>query len=144
MVEWLTWPGLLVRRDLALSSISLRAGRQQVSARYTTCEGEVSSCSPPAAHLYARHNSKDDEPEPEEDVDLLIDDVKWEDTEPVKLLDSSRRTKLVKSALGHLNVVLLVDVEMKEMGVVCKIRLLPWGRPWRGGRSCTPAPCLSS
>ena len=43
MAEYLTCPGLLVRRDLALSSISLRAGRQQVSARYTTCEGEVSS-----------------------------------------------------------------------------------------------------
>ena len=42
-----------------------------------------------------------DEPEPEEDVDLLVDDVEREKTERVVLLDLSRRSELVERALGH-------------------------------------------
>ena len=42
------------------------------------------------------------EPEPEEDVDLLIDDVQRQDTEPVMSLGGAARTKLVKTALGDL------------------------------------------
>ena len=45
----------------------------------------------------------DDEPEPQEDVDLLIDDVERKHAEAVKLLNCSRRTEFVKRALRHLN-----------------------------------------
>ena len=44
---------------------------------------------------------EDDEPEPERDVDLLVDDVQSEDTQSVQLLDGSRGSVLVESALGH-------------------------------------------
>ena len=45
----------------------------------------------------------DDEPEPQEDVDLLIDDVERKHAETVKLLNCSRRTEFVKRALRHLD-----------------------------------------
>ena len=50
----------------------------------------------------ATNNSQEDEPEPEEDVDLLVDDVERENAEPVKLLHRPGRTKLVECALCHL------------------------------------------
>ena len=43
-----------------------------------------------------------DEPEPEEDVDLLVDDVQRQDTESVMSLSGAAGTKLVKTALGDL------------------------------------------
>ena len=45
----------------------------------------------------------DDEPEPQEHVDLLIDDVERKHAETIKLLNCSRRTEFVKRALRHLN-----------------------------------------
>ena len=53
-------------------------------------------------YLDTSDDGQDDEPEPEEDVDLLVDDVEREDAETVKLLHRPGRTKLVECALGHL------------------------------------------
>ena len=50
----------------------------------------------------ASDNGKEGEPDPEENVDLLVDDVQWENTEAVFRLHSSGRTKLVEGALGYL------------------------------------------
>ena len=47
--------------------------------------------------------SKGDKPEPQEDIDLLIDNVEGKHAETVKLLNCSRRTEFVKRALRHLN-----------------------------------------
>ena len=47
-------------------------------------------------------NGESDEPEPQEDVDLLVDDVDGENAEAVEVLDGSRRTKPLEGALGHL------------------------------------------
>ena len=43
-----------------------------------------------------------DVPEPEEDVDLLVDDVHGQDAEAVLVLDRAGGTVLVEGALGHL------------------------------------------
>ena len=43
-----------------------------------------------------------DEPEPEEDVDLLVDDVEGEDAEAVVPGDGAGGAVLVEGALGHL------------------------------------------
>jgi len=45
---------------------------------------------------------KQDEPEPQEDVDLFIDNVQRQNTESIVLLNCARDTVLVESALGHL------------------------------------------
>ena len=45
---------------------------------------------------------KQEEPEPEKDVDFFVDDVEREDANAVKLLNASGGSKLVKSALGDL------------------------------------------
>ena len=42
-----------------------------------------------------------DEPEPKDDVNLLVDDVHPEDAHGVKLLDRSRTSELVEDALGN-------------------------------------------
>ena len=52
--------------------------------------------------MQLRHDGQEDEPEPEEDVDLLVDDVEREDAETVELLDGSRGSELVEGAFGHL------------------------------------------
>ena len=44
---------------------------------------------------------EEDEPEPESDVDLLVDDVQPEDTQSVQLDDRARCSVLVERALGH-------------------------------------------
>ena len=53
-------------------------------------------------YLDTSDDGQDDEPEPEEDVDLLVDDVEREDAQTVELLHRPGRTKLVECALGHL------------------------------------------
>ena len=45
--------------------------------------------------------AQDQEPEPEEDVDLLIDDIDGQDAEGIVALNVSRRAKLVEGAFGH-------------------------------------------
>ena len=45
----------------------------------------------------------DDEPEPEEDVDLLVDDVQRQHAQRVELLDRTGGTELVELTLGHLH-----------------------------------------
>jgi len=47
-------------------------------------------------------NGESDEPEPEEDVDLLVDDVHGQYAEAVLALDGAGGTVLVEGALGHL------------------------------------------
>ena len=57
----------------------------------------------------AGDDSKEDEPEPEEDVNLLVDDVEGKNAEAVFPLDSSRRTELVESTfcdLGEMKIVM--------------------------------------
>ena len=51
---------------------------------------------------HAGDGGEEDEPEPEEDVDLLVDDVQRKDTKPVMSLGGAAGTKLVKTALGDL------------------------------------------
>ena len=46
--------------------------------------------------------SQENEPEPQEDVDLLVDDVDGEDAEAVKHLDSPSGTEPLEGAFGHL------------------------------------------
>ena len=46
-------------------------------------------------------DGKSDEPEPQKDVDLLVDDVEGQQTESIVFLDLSRRSEFVKSAFGH-------------------------------------------
>ncbi len=53
-------------------------------------------------YLNASNDADDDKPEPEEDIDLLVNDVEGEDAEAIKLLNSPRRTELVEGALGDL------------------------------------------
>ena len=47
-----------------------------------------------------RDEGEDDEPEPESDVDFLVDDVQTEHTQGVHLLDGSRGSVFVESTLG--------------------------------------------
>ncbi len=44
---------------------------------------------------------QEEQPEPDEDVNLLVDNVERQDAEGVVLLNVARRAKLVKGALGH-------------------------------------------
>ena len=46
--------------------------------------------------------SQENEPEPQEDVDLLVDDVDGEDAEAVEHLDCPRGSKPLEGALCHL------------------------------------------
>ena len=60
----------------------------------------------PEAEVDTSPDGKADEPEPEEDVDLLVDDIEGKNAEAVFPLDSSRRTELVESTfcdLGEMN-----------------------------------------
>jgi hypothetical protein len=50
----------------------------------------------------AGDNGDDDQPEPDEDVDLLVDDVEREHAEAILLLDSAGGTVVVEGTLGHL------------------------------------------
>ena len=54
--------------------------------------------------LDAGDDGDDDEPEPEEHVDLLVDDVERQHAQRVELLHCSRRTELVELALRHLKI----------------------------------------
>ena len=49
---------------------------------------------------YAEHGEQD-EPEPQEDVDLLVDDVERQEAQRVVLLHLSRGAELVEGALCH-------------------------------------------
>ena len=49
----------------------------------------------------------DDEPEPEEDVDLLIDDVEGQHAQAVMSLRGPARPELVEAALGHLGIIII-------------------------------------
>ena len=53
-------------------------------------------------YLESTDDADNDKPEPEEDVDFLVDDVQGEDAESVKPLNSTRRTELVEGAFSHL------------------------------------------
>ena len=44
------------------------------------------------------HGEEEQQPEPEEDVDLVVDHVDGEDTQTIKLLNCTRNTKVVESA----------------------------------------------
>ena len=48
-----------------------------------------------------RDDGQDDEPEPQEDVHFLVDDVQRQNAEGVVLLDGARRAVLHESTLGH-------------------------------------------
>ena len=52
-------------------------------------------------HLHSRDHCQNDEPKPEENVDFLVDDVQRQDTQPIELLNGTRRTKFVESTFGH-------------------------------------------
>ena len=50
-------------------------------------------------HVERGHDSEDDEPEPEHDVDLLVDDVEGQHAHGVVPLDRAGGTVLVEGAL---------------------------------------------
>ena len=52
----------------------------------------------------------DDEPEPEEDVDLLIDDVEGQHAQAVMPLRGPARPELVEAALGHLGIIIIIII----------------------------------
>ena len=52
----------------------------------------------------------DDEPEPEEDVDLLIDDVEGQHAQAVMSLRGPARPELVEAALGHLGIIIIIII----------------------------------
>ena len=56
----------------------------------------------PINHEPNREKKEYEEPEPDANVNLVIDHVDRQDAEPVKLLDCSRGTKVVEGALGDL------------------------------------------
>ena len=53
--------------------------------------------------MQAGDDGEDDEPEPEEDVDLLVDDVHAQHAEGVETLDRTGASVLVEDALCHLD-----------------------------------------
>ena len=68
---------------------------------------ESISCRPDVTeviHLNASGDGKDDEPEPKEDVNLLVDDVKRKNTETVFCLHRSRRTEFIECTLCDLEI----------------------------------------
>lgn len=52
-------------------------------------------------HSPAGYDRQDDKPEPQEDVDLLIEDIERQHAERVQLLYRAGGTELVEGALGH-------------------------------------------
>ena len=52
----------------------------------------------------------DDEPEPEEDVDLLINDVEGQHAQAVMSLRGATRPELVEAALGHLGIIIIIII----------------------------------
>ena len=50
---------------------------------------------------------QEDEPEVEEDVDLLIDDVEGQHAQAVMPLSGATRPELVEAALGHLGIIII-------------------------------------
>ena len=70
------------------------------------CSGQKLNFVVGVPDLNAGDDGDNDEPEPEEDVDLLVDDVERQHAERVKLLDGTRGTELVELALGHLHNIL--------------------------------------
>ena len=49
-----------------------------------------------------------DEPEPEEDVDLLVNDVEGQHAQAVMSLRRPTRPELVEAALGHLGIIIII------------------------------------
>jgi len=60
------------------------------------------------------YDRQHDEPEPEDRIDLLVNDVERHHAQRVVLLYGARRTVLVKDALGHLK-------ERKRRHVIARI-----------------------
>ena len=52
--------------------------------------------------MNGRPNGQSDEPEPEEDEDLLVDDVHGQDAQTVFVLNGAWGTVFVESAFRHL------------------------------------------
>ena len=61
---------------------------------------KMTKTNPDAHHVEGGHDGQDDEPEPEHDVDLLVDDVEGEDAHGVVSLNCAGGTILVEGALG--------------------------------------------
>ena len=53
--------------------------------------------------MNSRDNSNEDEPKPEEDIDLLVDDVERKNAETVNSLYGARGTILVERACNNTN-----------------------------------------
>ena len=61
-----------------------------------------------SSYLNCSNKGESNKPEPQEDVDFLVDDVQRENTETIKSLNCSRWTKFVKDAFGDLYEIYLV------------------------------------
>ena len=55
-------------------------------------------------YLDGGEDGESNEPKPEKDVDLLIDDVQRQNTQTIKVLNCPRRTIFMKSAFRNLNI----------------------------------------
>lgn len=55
----------------------------------------------PVYHENSQQGGQNHEPEPDEDVSLLVDDIERQDTKAVMGLDGTRRTIFVEDAFGH-------------------------------------------
>ena len=55
---------------------------------------------------------EEDEPEPDEDIDLLVDDVEREDTETILGLHTATRSIFVESAFCHLKQKIFVQKDV--------------------------------
>ena len=71
----------------------------------------------PEDQIDSRDDGEDDEPEPEEDVDLLVDNVQWQHTESVVTLVGAAGSKLVKTAFGDLKQKLSLSISGNNFAV---------------------------
>ena len=55
----------------------------------------------PVEHYKGGQDSKDEEPEPNKNVDLFVDDVDGQNAKGIMALDVTRWSKLVETAFGH-------------------------------------------
>jgi hypothetical protein len=73
------------------------------------------------AQLEAGEDGEAEEPEPEEDVDLLVHDVEGEDAEAVHCLDGAGRAVLFKRALRHLPTQQTFKLEQRLFLIILKV-----------------------
>ncbi len=77
------------------------AGGLCVPLHHDPAHGRESDDCEHVQEVHGGQDGQEDEPEPQEDVDLLVDDVEGQHAHGVVLLDRAGGTVLVEVALGH-------------------------------------------